>query len=167
MNQLSHRLINLVIFVGCVFLILTAMLFFQAYLNLEPCPLCIMQRVAVISVGFVVLIALVHNPKGIMLKLYSALALLLSLGGAAISSRHLWLQHLPPEEVPACGPGLNYVLENLELFETKDILSMMFSGTGDCSEVLWTFMGLSIPGWTLLVFIGLAGINLWQLIRKP
>jgi disulfide bond formation protein DsbB len=166
MNQLSPRVINLALFLIAAILVLTAMFYFQGHLGLEPCPLCIMQRVGVILVGVVAFIAFLHNPKALGHKIYAGFALVFSLGGAGISIRHLWLQNLPSDQVPSCGPGLNYVLQNLDLYNTKDIISMLFSGTGDCSQVLWTFLGLSIPGWTLLIFIGMALVNLWQLLRK-
>jgi disulfide bond formation protein DsbB len=166
MNKFSPRMINTVLFLGAVMLILTAMLYFQGHLGLDPCPLCIMQRVAVIFVGVVALIAALHNPSTLGRRIYAGFALLFSLFGAGVSTRHLWLQNLPPDQVPSCGPGLNYVLQNMDLYNTKDILSMLFSGTGDCAQVLWTFLGLSIPGWTLIVFIGMAVVNLWQLLRK-
>ncbi|MCK5355437.1 MAG: disulfide bond formation protein B, partial [Methyloprofundus sp.] len=77
--------------------------------------------------------------------------------------RHVWLQNLPPEEVPECSPGLSYIFENFPLTET---LKLMLNGTGECADVLWTFLGLSIPGWTFVAFIGLAGLSLFQLINK-
>jgi len=162
----AYRRTNLIVFGGCLSLILIALFYFQNYLGLDPCPLCIMERVAVILTGLVALLAFLHNPAGLGKKVYSFLGLIFALAGAGISIRHLWLQNLPADAVPACGPGLNYILENLDLYNTKEIISMMFSGTGDCAKVVWTFLGLSIPGWMLIMFTGLVGINGWQWVRK-
>lgn len=137
--------------------------YFQFVRELEPCPLCITQRVFVLAVGIVFLMAVVHNPGRLGQKIYGSWAALLAIGGAAISARHVWLQNLPKEEVPACGPGLAYVFENFPLSRT---LKLLLSGTGECSEVLWTFLGLSIPAWTLVAFVILAGWGLWLGWRK-
>lgn len=134
--------------------------YFQFVEELEPCPLCISQRIAILLTGVVMLIASIHNPETKGLKVYSILAAVCALSGAAISTRHVWLQNLPPDEVPECSPGIEYMLENFPLTET---LKAMLSGTGDCADVLWTFLGLSIPAWTLVAFLILAAISLMQL----
>jgi disulfide bond formation protein DsbB len=77
--------------------------------------------------------------------------------------RQLYLQSLPAEQAPACGPGLGYMLEN---FPFMQALEIMLKGDGNCATVVWTFIGISIPGWTLIAFIGLAAISIWQLVRK-
>ena len=82
-----------------------------------------------------------------------------SLFGAGISTRHVWVQNLPPDEVPECGPGLEYVFENFPLMDT---IKLMLNGTGECADVLWTFLGVSIPGWTLVAFLALAILSLLQ-----
>jgi len=133
-------------------------------MGLEPCPLCMTQRIAIIAVGTVSLIAFLHHPLGIMRRVYSGLGAILAILGGAISSRQLWLQSLPEDQVPSCGPSLDYMLDTFPLSET---ISVMLQGDGNCAEVVWTFLGLSIPGWTLIAFIGLCLINLWQMLRKP
>lgn len=146
-------------FLGCA-----ALLAIGAYLQFieeqEPCPLCISQRIAILLTGIVFLIAAVHNPGRTGVKAYSIFGALAALAGASISTRHVWLQHLPPEEVPECGPGLEYVFENFPLSET---IKLMLSGTGDCAEVSWTLLGLSIPEWTLIAFLMLALLSLLQI----
>jgi len=132
---------------------------FQFVKELEPCPLCIAQRIAVIAVGLVFLIAALHNPGRLGTRVYAVFGFVVAGIGAAISIRHVWLQNLPPEEVPACGPGIEYMFE---YFPLADAIKMMLSGTGECAEVLWTFLGISIPGWTLLTFIFLAIFSLSQ-----
>ena len=126
---------------------------FQFVQNLEPCPLCISQRVIVLAVGLIMLTAAVHNPAKTGIRVYSISAFAVSLLGAFVSGRHVWLQHLPPDQVPECGPGLAYVFKHFPLTKT---LKLLLSGTGECAEVLWTFLGLSIPGWTLVAFLLLA-----------
>ncbi|MBN2700523.1 MAG: disulfide bond formation protein B [Methylohalobius sp. ZOD2] len=132
---------------------------FQFVEGLQPCPLCISQRVFVLVTTLVLLAAAIHNPASRGRKIYAAGAGAIALGGAAVSARHVWLQNLPEEEVPACGPGLTYVFEHFPLTET---LRLLVSGTGECSEVLWTFLGLSIPAWTLAAFLLLIGWSVWN-----
>lgn len=137
--------------------------YFQLVDNLEPCPLCILQRVFTMLVGLVLLIAVIHNPKAIGVRIYGLLGGILALLGASISARHLWLQSLPEDQVPSCGPGLNFMLDN---FPLGDTINMVLRGSGECAEVLWTFMGVSIPGWTLLAFIILATLSLIPVFRR-
>ncbi|MEC4749990.1 disulfide bond formation protein B [Methylomicrobium sp. Wu6] len=156
--RLTPRLWFLLGFLGCVFL-LSMGAYFQLVYGLEPCPLCISQRIAILLTGIVFLIAGLHNPGTVGVKIYAIVGTVAALGGGAISTRHVWLQHLPPEEVPECGPGLSYIFNNFPLTET---LKLMLSGTGDCAKVDWTFMGLSMPGWTLIAFLLLATLSLLQ-----
>jgi disulfide bond formation protein DsbB len=99
------------------------------------------------------LLAAIHNAGRIGSRIYGVLIALSALAGAAIATRHVWLQHLPPDKVPECGPGLDYMLEVFPLSET---LRKVFTGSGECAEVNWQFLGLSMPAWALLCFIGLA-----------
>jgi len=133
-------------------------LYFQHVKGLEPCPLCIIQRVIVIALGVVMLVAAVHNPARIGRRLYGALIVLIAAAGVGVAGRHVWLQSLPPDQVPECGPGLEYLLNTFPLVET---LEMVFKGSGECAEVLWTFLGLSIPGWTLVMFTAMMGFGLF------
>jgi disulfide bond formation protein DsbB len=133
--------------------------YFQFVEELEPCPLCISQRIMILTTAIVFLIAAIHNPKNGGLKIYSITGVLTALAGAGISIRHVWIQHLPPDQVPECGPGLEYVFENFPLLDT---LKLMLNGTGECADILWSFLGVSIPGWTLIAFIALAILSLLQ-----
>ena len=145
---------------GCVFL-LGMGAYFQFNQGLEPCPLCISQRIAIFLTGLVFMIAVAHNPKeqkGI--NRYAILGALTALGGASISTRHVWIQHLPPDQVPECKPALEYMLQNFPLIET---LKLMLSGTGDCAKVDWTMLGFSMPAWTLVAFLMLATLSLVQM----
>ena len=123
----------------------------------EPCPLCILQRVAMVGIGIVALLGAIHNPKSATgRRIYGVLAFLAAATGAAIAIRHVWLQHLPPDQVPACGPGLNYMLESMPSY--FDVLKKVLQGSGECAEINWTFLGFSMPEWTLLCFV-LLGIG--------
>ena len=119
---------------------------------LDPCPLCILQRVAFFWMGAAALVAALHNPGRAGLWVYGALVIVGSVFGTLVSARHVWLQSLPPGTVPDCGMGLNYMLETMPLSE---VLREVFYGSGECAEVDWTFLGLSMPAWTLIWYIGL------------
>ncbi len=150
-------------FLSC-FSMLAIGAYFQLVKDLEPCPLCISQRIAILLTGIVFLAATLHNPAATGRKTYSLLGAVTALIGAGISTRHVWLQNLPPEDVPECGPGLSYIFENFPLTET---FKLMLNGTGECADVLWTFLGLSIPGWTLVAFVMLATLSLLQYWNTP
>jgi len=149
-------------FVSCVFLLAMGF-YFQFVDGLEPCPLCISQRIAILLTGIVFLIAALHNPGLTGIKTYAIAGAVTALSGGAISTRHVWLQHLPPEQVPECGPGLAYMFQNFPLSST---LKLMLSGTGDCAEVTWSFLGLSMPAWTLVAFLMLATLSLLQIWNR-
>ncbi len=138
-------------------------LYFQHVEGLEPCPLCIIQRVIVIALGVVMLVAAVHNPARIGRRLYGALIVLIAAAGVGVAGRHVWLQNLPPDQVPECGPGLEYLFNTFPLVET---LEMVFKGSGECAEVLWTLLGLSIPGWTLVVFTAMTAVGLFIIFSR-
>ena len=152
---LSRRL-HALGFLACVVLIGVA-LYFQYVEYLEPCPLCIVQRLIVIAIGVVFLIAAIHNPAGWGRRIYDAGLVVLSVLGAAVAGRHVWLQNLPLDQVPECGPGLEFLLKR---FTLDQVLHKVLSGSGECAEVVWSFLGLSIPGWTLVAFSGLAILSL-------
>lgn len=159
----SSRLTNLGIFLGSIVAMLFA-LWLQHYQHLEPCPLCVFQRVAVIAIGVVALLAFLHGPASVSgRRIYAGFTLAAALGGVAVAGRHVWLQHLPPEDVPACGPGLDYWMDT---FPLQDVVMKVFKGSGECAKVDWTLLGLSLPGWALLLFLGFAGLALWQLLRR-
>ena len=116
---------------------------------LEPCPLCQFQRLAYLLLIVVCVAAAVHNPKATGRRIYGVLAFLSAAVGFAIAARHTWLQHLPPDKVPECGPGLNYLVST---FPIGDVLRKVFTGSGECAKVDWTFLGLSMPEWNLFWF---------------
>lgn len=163
LQALSPRLV----FIGLVLLAIFSMLFARFYLeevlDLAACPLCMTQRVFVVAWGIVALIAVLHNPAGWGRRVYGALCALAAIGGGTIAARHVWLQHLPADQVPACGPSLEYMLDTLPFSET---ISLVLMGDGNCAETMWTFMGLSIPEQTLLLFTGVTLVCLWQVFRR-
>ncbi len=128
-------------------------LFVQHGLGLVPCPLCILQRIAVIVTGLIFLGAAVHNPGSTGVRVYALLVLAATGLGAVVAGRHIWLQALPPDEVPACGPGLDYMLE---FFPLTEALQMVFEGSGECAKIDWMFLGLSMPAWVFMALLGLA-----------
>lgn len=160
---LSPRGLFAILFLLCVIAMAFAVYFLQEALQLEPCPLCITQRGFVILTGLFALAATVHGPRDRGRRVYAALCSAAALGGAAVAGRHVWLQSLPEELAPACGPPLAYMLDTLPLAETFRLVMM---GDGNCAETVWTFLGLSIPQQTLGLFIALAALSLYQLFRR-
>lgn len=163
MNMLQRpRLLNLSGFLACAALLAYAY-YAQFRLGLEPCPLCIFQRVGVIVLGIVFLLAAIHGPDGIGRRVYAALIALAAVAGAAVAARHIWLQNLPPDQVPACGPGLDYMMD---VFSFGDTLRMVFTGSGECANVDWSFLGLSMPAWVLFAFVALGAFGAWNNLRR-
>lgn len=142
---------------GAVAVLCMGLLSFGYYLQFfqgqDPCPLCIFQRVAYMAVTVIALAAVVVNPVASgRLAAGAALFLAAAIGGG-IAGRQVWLQHLPPDRVPECGPGLDYILE---VFPLSDALGMVFTGSGECAEVSWRFLFLSIAEWSLIWFAVIA-----------
>lgn len=163
MNLPDHRTLNLLMAAACAGLIAIAIFYFQNYLGLEPCYLCITQRVFVIAVGVICLVAALHNPAATGRKVYAALAALAAFIGSFFSIKQLWLQNLPEDKVPACGPPVDYLFD---AFSASEAISMLLRGDGNCAEVQWQLLGLSMPGWVLVSFIGFAGVAVFQLLRR-
>ncbi len=158
----DSRVLNFAGFFACAGLMAYA-LYAQYQLMLEPCPLCILQRIAVIGLGLVFLIAGLHNPARVGRFVYASLLAVAMLLGAIVAGRHAWLQIIPEDQVPACGPGLDYMWEN---FPLADVINMVFKGSGECASVDWQFLGLSMPAWVLIAVIGLGGAGIWNNLRS-
>ena len=158
---ISPRQLNGLIVLCCIAGMIFA-LYLQYALNLKPCPLCMTQRIFVSAVGLISFLSFIHNPSVIGQKTYAWLSLTCSVLGASFSGRQIWLQHLPPDQIPACGPSLQYMLETLPF---SDTLRIMVTGNGNCAEIAWTLFGLSIPNWVFALFVGLIICNL-ALIRN-
>lgn len=131
-------------------------------MKLVPCPLCITQRAFIDLIGLVALVAFIHNPGQTGQRLYAIAGVIAALGGAYFAHHQQWLQSLPADQVPACGPTLAYMLE---VFPLVDAFRLLLQGDGSCAEI-HKILGLSIPTWTLIAFIGLAFINIFQAARK-
>jgi len=139
-------------------------LYLQYVEHQEPCPLCILQRVAFFAMMAVFVVGALHAPRRRGAFVYSTLAFVFAAAGAAVAARQVWLQHLPANQVPACGPGLEYMLERFPLYET---LKKVLAGSGECAEVGWKFLGLSIAGWSLVWFVLLGVFALIVAARAP
>lgn len=129
---------------------------------LDPCPLCIFQRIAFMWIGAVALVAFLHNPGPTGRWTYATLISLGGIVGTGIAGRHVWLQNLPPDQVPECGQGLNYMLETMPF---TDALSQVLRGSGECATIDWTFLGLSMPNWSLIWYIGITVVTIVVTVR--
>jgi disulfide bond formation protein DsbB len=161
---LHRRSANLLGFLWCAFLVGYAL--YAQYVQMqEPCPLCILQRIAVIAVGAVFLVAVLHDPADRMARLYGGLIGLSAFAGIAVALRHLWILAQPPGAVAECGASLDYMLDVLPLHE---VLGKVLTGSGECVKVTWEFLGISMPGWVLIHLLGLAllGIVANFVLRK-
>ena len=141
-------------------------LYLQYYEYQDPCPLCLLQRIVYIVLMVVFLVAAAHGPARTGAMVYGGLAFLTAGIGVAIATRHVWLQHLPPDKVPECGPSLEFMMRKYPLFQAME---KVLGGTGQCAEVGWKFLGLSIAEWSLVWFIAFAlyAVYLVLLARKP
>jgi len=159
--MLNFRSSRFIAFFICHELIVIAY-YFQFVDHLEPCPLCIFQRLVFFVMSLMFLIAAIHNPSNKGKRYYNSITLIVSIVGMFISGRHVWLQHLPKDQVPTCGPGLNYLLDN---FPLSDALNQILRGSGECADVSWTLFGFSMPELTLMLFITFAAwltLALWN-----
>lgn len=136
-----------------------AALYLQYVEHQEPCPLCMIQRVVFIAMGAVFFVAGLHNPGRTGRWVYSGLLSLLGIAGSGVAGRHIWLQHLPKDQVPACGPGLDYMLQH---FPMAEVWQELMHGSGECAEKGWAFLGLGIPEWSLVwyVLLGLFALRI-------
>ena len=162
MTLTLSRSLYVLVFLACATLIGVA-LYFEHIEGLEPCPLCIVQRVMIILIGAVCFFAAVHNPRSAWRRLYELAIIIFSVAGAAVAGRHVWIQHLPEDQIPECGPGLEFMLKR---FPLQKVIEKVLSGSGECAEVVWTWLGLSIPGWTLVIFTGFAIVGFVLLLSR-
>ncbi len=164
MNPLrwSFRTAFLVGFAACAALIGYA-LYAEVHEGLVPCPLCVFQRIAFILMGLVFLVGGLHAPAGRGRWVYVTLLVLAAAWGVVAASRQLWLQSLPPELVPSCGPGLGYLFDT---FSWAKALKLIFTGSGECAEVHWRFLGLTMAGWTLIWYVLLSALAVFGARRR-
>ena len=170
MTQPASRPLYLLSFILCLALLATAY-YMEYVMGLEPCPLCMVQRVVFIFLGLISLAAVIHNPRPHTpsgtrprtARVYGLAMIVFAAFGAAIAGRQVWLQHQPADQLPSCLPSLDYMMDVLPF---QEMLRLVFSGTADCAAVTWTFLGLSIAEYTLIAFIGFALFGLAQLLRR-
>ena len=148
-----RRLANIAGFLACVGLMAYA-LYAQYGLRLEPCPLCIFQRIGVVLIGVTFLAAALHHPRGAGRYVYGALLTLVMLFTVGIAARQLYIQSLPPGSLPSCGAPLEMMLRFMPVTE---VIRKVLSGSGECGEVNWTFLGLAMPAWVLISALLLGG----------
>jgi disulfide bond formation protein DsbB len=151
----------------CGFAVCAALLAYAYYaqhvLHLEPCPLCIFQRVGVFALGLVFLLATVQDPVTWGRRIYAALLALAALGTAAVAAKHLYIQSLPADAVPACGASLAYMMK---IFSLGEVITKVLTGSGECAKITWTFLGLSMPGWVLIAALALGAYGVWVNLRR-
>lgn len=153
----TDRRFYLLVALACL-LLLGFGYYLQFVRGLDPCPLCILQRAAYLGVAVVCLAGFFHGSAG---RIYGTVALVCALAGAAIAARQVWLQHLPADLVPECGPGLDFILQAFPLF---DALKLIFTGSGECAETVWTFLSLSIAEWSLFWFAAFSVLLLYRVV---
>jgi protein dithiol:quinone oxidoreductase len=153
---------NLLGFLACACLLAYAY-YAQFVMHLEPCPLCIFQRIGIFFLGLLFLIAAAHDPGSLGRRLYGLLLTLAALATAGVALRHLYIQSLPPDSVPACGASLDFMLK---VFSLSEVLVKVLTGSGECAKVTWSFLGLSMPGWVLISAVVLGGYALWVNVRR-
>ncbi len=158
----ATRQLNLVGFLACVGMMAYA-LYAEYSMLLSPCPLCVFQRMSVIALGIIFLIATLHNPSGWGRRVYACLLLAAAGAGIGVAGRHVWLQSLPPDQVPACGAGYDYIMDTLPLGQA---LRTIFTGSGECATIDWQFLGLSMPGWVLFSLVVVGGAGIWNNLRR-
>ena len=158
----SNRPFYFLLFFVCHELVISAY-YFEYVVGLEPCPLCMISRATVLILGVCFLLAALHNPKRLVRKLYHIVFSLVSLLGIFVSGRHIYLQSLPADEVPSCGPGLEYMLDTLPMSE---VLKEVLHGSGECAEVAWQFLSLSMPMWMLFIFSAFLVVAVIPLFKR-
>lgn len=162
LHKLSYRHINLLLLLAPAGLLAFGY-YLQFVQELEPCPLCMTQRIAFYGITIIALLAIITPQRMFWQHFLAALSALVALVGAGVAARQLWLQSLPEDQVPACGPSFDFIIDTFPLSEA---IAIMFRGSGSCAEVSWTFLSLSIPGWAFITFCGFFILAIAQLFKK-
>jgi disulfide bond formation protein DsbB len=153
---------NLLGFLVCACLLAYAY-YAQYVMHLEPCPLCIFQRIGVFILGVMFLIAALHDPAAFGRRAYAVLVALAALATIGVAARHLYIQSLPPDAVPACGASLDFMLK---IFSLSEVLVKVLKGDGQCAKVTWEFLGLAMPAWVLISAVALGAWGVWINLRR-
>lgn len=159
---MSARQGNLLGFAACAGLLAYAY-YAELVLHLAPCPLCIFQRIGVLALGVVFLIAAAHDPVGWGRRVYASLLGVAALATIGIAARHLYIQSMPEGSVPACGASLEFMMK---IFSLSEVLVKVLTGSGECAKVTWTFLGLAMPGWVLIAALVLGIYGVWNNVRR-
>lgn len=149
-------------FIASFGLVGLALLIQQRY-NIEPCPLCISQRIAFIALGVAFLLAALHNPAGKWRYAHAALQVAVALVGSGIAWRHTWIQAHPEAVTEECGAGFDFMVEN---FPANQTIKLIFNGSGECAKIDWTLFGMTIPQLSLVAFIGLMAYAIFLAVKK-
>jgi len=157
----SFRAIFALISAGCIALLAYGY-YLQYFQHLEPCPMCIFQRICYFGIAVCAAVAVIHHPGRTASRVYSCIVAILALTGAGIAARQTWLQHLPPDKVPECGPGLDFMLE---MYSFSEAILNVLRGTGECAVVDWRFLTLSIAEWSVICFLGILCLIVLHLIK--
>jgi disulfide bond formation protein DsbB len=154
----SHRVAANLIGAAVCFSLFGYAIYAEHMLELEPCPLCIFQRIALVALGVAfVLAAVLSVPRARAAGVVAVLLVMLAAGaGAGVAGRHVYIQSQPAGSIPACGATLDYMMD---VFPVMYVLRKVLTGSGECSKIDWSFLGLSMPGWVLLwaLALGTAG----------
>lgn len=151
------RGLNLLGVLVCAALLIYAIWYAQGVLGLEPCPLCIFQRIGIALIGFLFLLAGVHNPRRWGARVYGVLLLLAVLATIGVAARHVWIQSQPPGTVASCGASLGYMVQ---IFPVGTVIRKVLTGSGECAKVTWRFLGLTMPAWVLIWAVLLGVLDL-------
>jgi len=156
------RRANFMAFLACAGLLAFAY-YAQFVMRLEPCPLCIFQRIGMLAIGIVFALAALHDPVGWPRRIYAALLGFAALATSGVSVRHLYIQSLPPGSVAAYGASLDFMLK---VFSLSDVLVKVLTGSGECQKVDWRLLGLSMPAWVLIAALALGAWGVWNNLRR-
>ena len=159
---MTARAANLLGFLACAGLLAYAY-YSQYVLHLEPCPLCIFQRVGIFSIGVLFAVAAAHDPAGWGRRVYAALLTIAAAATIGVALRHLYIQSQPPGTIAACGASLDFMMK---VFPLTDVLVKVLTGSGECAKVTWRFLGLAMPAWVLIAAVALGAAGLWANLRR-
>ncbi|HEX4051543.1 MAG TPA: disulfide bond formation protein B [Steroidobacteraceae bacterium] len=141
------RGLNLLGVLVCAGMLVYAIVYAQGVLGLEPCPLCIFQRIGIALIGLLFLLAAAQNPRRWGARVYGVLLLLAVLATIGVAARHVWIQSQPPGTVASCGASLGYMVS---IFPVGTVIRKVLTGSGECAKVTWRFLGLTMPAWVLI-----------------
>lgn len=163
LRAITYRQLQVALVIMAVLGMSYALFFLQRYMGFTPCPLCVFQRIGLMVMGVFALLAAIFHPKSKAVKLLLWLGSLIGImWSTGVAARHVWLQHLPADQVPSCGPGLDYWLDTLPM---SQVLNQVFAGSGECATIDWIFLGLSIPEQSLIFFSLLIVVHVLILLR--